>query len=87
MLLLVVDGDVVGHIEFYVPINYWDAFELSYELFRLMCASYSRSRSASRTGRSEMRSPTSMAPARGGLPGEFSGDVGVLVTVPPPGGV
>jgi [ribosomal protein S5]-alanine N-acetyltransferase len=34
LLLVAEDGDVVGHIEFYVPINYWDAFELSYELYR-----------------------------------------------------
>jgi RimJ/RimL family protein N-acetyltransferase len=34
-LLIVADGDeVVGHIEFYPPVTYWDAFELSYQLYR-----------------------------------------------------
>jgi RimJ/RimL family protein N-acetyltransferase len=34
-LLIVADGDaVVGHIEFYRPVSYWDAFELSYQLYR-----------------------------------------------------
>jgi ribosomal-protein-alanine N-acetyltransferase len=34
MLLIVgEDGSVAGHIEFYVPIAYWDAYELSYLLF------------------------------------------------------
>ncbi len=27
------DGDLVGHIEFFKPVNYWDAFELSYQLY------------------------------------------------------
>ncbi len=27
------DGDVVGHIEFFKPVSYWDAFELSYQLY------------------------------------------------------
>ena len=26
-------GDVLGHIEFFVPVSYWDCFELSYQLF------------------------------------------------------
>lgn len=25
--------DLVGHIEFFVPVSYWDAFELSYQLY------------------------------------------------------
>ena len=36
MLLLVPadgDGEIAGHIEFYRPISYWDAFELSYQLY------------------------------------------------------
>ena len=34
-LLIVGDDEaVVGHIEFYVPVSYWDAFELSYQLYR-----------------------------------------------------
>ncbi len=32
--LLIVDGDdVAGHIEFFTPVSYWDAFELSYQLY------------------------------------------------------
>jgi RimJ/RimL family protein N-acetyltransferase len=34
MLLIVTpDGDVAGHIEFFRPVSYWDAFELSYQLY------------------------------------------------------
>jgi RimJ/RimL family protein N-acetyltransferase len=34
-LLLITDRDeaVVGHIEFFKPVSYWDAFELSYQLY------------------------------------------------------
>jgi ribosomal-protein-alanine N-acetyltransferase len=32
MLLIVSEDETVGHIEFYKPVNYWDAFELSYQL-------------------------------------------------------
>ena len=34
-LLLIVgtDGKIVGHIEFFKPVSYWDAFELSYQLY------------------------------------------------------
>ena len=33
--LLIVDGEgaICGHIEFFKPVNYWDAFELSYLLY------------------------------------------------------
>jgi [ribosomal protein S5]-alanine N-acetyltransferase len=32
--LLIWHGDeIVGHIEFFVPVSYWDAFELSYQLY------------------------------------------------------
>ena len=33
--LLIRDRDqrVVGHIEFFVPVSYWDAYELSYQLY------------------------------------------------------
>jgi RimJ/RimL family protein N-acetyltransferase len=34
--LLVIVGpnaEIAGHIEFYKPVNYWDAFELSYQLY------------------------------------------------------
>jgi RimJ/RimL family protein N-acetyltransferase len=32
--LLIWHGDeIVGHIEFFVPVAYWDAFELSYQLY------------------------------------------------------
>ena len=34
-MLLVVDRDdqLLGHIEFFKPVSYWDAFELSYQLY------------------------------------------------------
>lgn len=27
------EGDIAGHIEFFRPVSYWDAFELSYQLY------------------------------------------------------
>jgi RimJ/RimL family protein N-acetyltransferase len=27
------EGEIAGHIEFFKPVNYWDAFELSYQLY------------------------------------------------------
>ena len=27
------DDEIVGHIEFFTPVSYWDAFELSYQLY------------------------------------------------------
>ena len=27
------DEEIVGHIEFFMPVSYWDAFELSYQLY------------------------------------------------------
>lgn len=34
MLLVVTSADeIAGHIEFYRPVSYWDAFELSYQLY------------------------------------------------------
>ena len=27
------DDEIVGHIEFFKPVSYWDAFELSYQLY------------------------------------------------------
>jgi [ribosomal protein S5]-alanine N-acetyltransferase len=27
------DGEMAGHIEFFIPVAYWDAFELSYQLY------------------------------------------------------
>jgi [ribosomal protein S5]-alanine N-acetyltransferase len=34
MLLIVdADGAIAGHIEFFKPVNYWDSFELSYQLY------------------------------------------------------
>jgi ribosomal-protein-alanine N-acetyltransferase len=32
-LLITVDDAVVGHIEFFRPVSYWDAYELSYQLY------------------------------------------------------
>ena len=33
MLLITVDGQTVGHIEFFKPVSYWDCFELSYQIY------------------------------------------------------
>ena len=33
MLLIWRDDEIVGHIEFFKAVNYWDAFELSYQLY------------------------------------------------------
>ncbi|MFD1574096.1 GNAT family N-acetyltransferase [Agromyces cerinus subsp. nitratus] len=27
------DARIIGHIEFFIPVNYWDAYELSYQLY------------------------------------------------------
>ena len=32
-LLICHDDEIVGHIEFFRPVSYWDAFELSYQLY------------------------------------------------------
>src|SRR5215475_15561963 len=33
LLMIRHDQEVAGHIEFFKPVNYWDAFELSYQLY------------------------------------------------------
>jgi hypothetical protein len=33
LLTVTPDGEMVGHIEFFKPVVYWDAFELSYQLY------------------------------------------------------
>ena len=33
LLIINGDGDLAGHIEFFKPVSYWDAFELSYQLY------------------------------------------------------
>jgi RimJ/RimL family protein N-acetyltransferase len=33
LLIIGPDGDMAGHIEFFKPVSYWDAFELSYQLY------------------------------------------------------
>lgn len=33
LLILSPEGDLAGHIEFFPPVSYWDAFELSYQLY------------------------------------------------------
>ena len=33
LLIVTPDGEIAGHIEFFKPVNYWDAFELSYLLY------------------------------------------------------
>jgi RimJ/RimL family protein N-acetyltransferase len=32
-LIISPDGEMAGHVEFFKPVNYWDAFELSYQLY------------------------------------------------------
>ena len=33
LLLFTRDGEMAGHMEFFKPVSYWDAFELSYQLY------------------------------------------------------
>ena len=33
LLITSPEGEIAGHIEFFKPVNYWDAFELSYQLY------------------------------------------------------
>ena len=33
LVILCADGEIAGHIEFFRPVSYWDAFELSYQLY------------------------------------------------------
>ncbi len=33
LLMITPDGELAGHIEFFKPVSYWDAFELSYQLY------------------------------------------------------
>ena len=33
LLIMTLDGEIAGHIEFFRPVSYWDAFELSYQLY------------------------------------------------------
>jgi hypothetical protein len=33
LLMCTYEGELVGHIEFFTPVKYWDAFELSYQLY------------------------------------------------------
>jgi RimJ/RimL family protein N-acetyltransferase len=33
LLILTPEGEMAGHIEFFKPVSYWDAFELSYQLY------------------------------------------------------
>ncbi len=33
LLMITGEGEIAGHIEFFKPVNYWDAFELSYQLY------------------------------------------------------
>lgn len=33
LLILTLEGETAGHIEFFKPVTYWDAFELSYQLW------------------------------------------------------
>ena len=32
-LIVTSEGETAGHIEFFKPVGYWDAFELSYQLY------------------------------------------------------
>jgi ribosomal-protein-alanine N-acetyltransferase len=33
LLIVTLEGEVAGHIEFFKPVSYWDAFELGYQLY------------------------------------------------------
>ncbi len=33
LVIVAKDGEIAGHIEFFRPVTYWDAFELSYQLY------------------------------------------------------
>ncbi len=33
LLMITSEGEIAGHIEFFKPVSYWDAFELSYQLY------------------------------------------------------
>lgn len=33
LLIITPEGETAGHIEFFKPVSYWDAFELSYQLY------------------------------------------------------
>ena len=33
LLIVAPDGSMAGHIEFFKPVSYWDAFELGYQLY------------------------------------------------------
>lgn len=33
LIIEALGGDIAGHIEFFRPVSYWDAFELSYQLY------------------------------------------------------
>jgi RimJ/RimL family protein N-acetyltransferase len=33
LLMITGEGEIAGHIEFFKPVSYWDAFELSYQLY------------------------------------------------------
>jgi RimJ/RimL family protein N-acetyltransferase len=33
LVITSLEGEIAGHIEFFRPVNYWDAFELSYQLY------------------------------------------------------
>ena len=33
LLMITGEGEIAGHIEFFKPVDYWDAFELSYLLY------------------------------------------------------
>lgn len=38
LLMVTPDDGIVGHIEFFTPVSYWDAFELSYQLYEAQYA-------------------------------------------------
>jgi RimJ/RimL family protein N-acetyltransferase len=33
LLMISPEGEIAGHIEFFKPVSYWDAYELSYQLY------------------------------------------------------
>jgi [ribosomal protein S5]-alanine N-acetyltransferase len=40
LLIVTADDEIAGHIEFFKPVSYWDAFELSYVLYETRFAGH-----------------------------------------------
>ena len=59
LLIRDLEGRIVGHIEFFPPVGYWDAYELSYQLYDASAAGM-----ATRPRRFSCWSTTCSAPRR-----------------------